>query len=492
MMKDEGLFRIIKVRASSFGREHGRCEMQQLLIAALILVLSPALSLASEAPQPGNPPNVLLITIDTLRADHLSCYGYPRQTSPNLDRLASQGVRFENAYSAIPLTGPSHITMMTGLFPQQHGATVNGAHIGTEMRTKRSPVMLAEVLHRLLKYRTGAFVSAWPLKKGITGLGRGFETYNQKLEYHYNLLSAARNATDVGELSRKWLRKRTRHEPFFLWVHYFDPHGPYELHPEFANLPSPIAGGVPSTGDEAEDARIRAYDSEIAFTDNDIGKTLKLLDEQGIRQSTLIYVVADHGEALGEHGYVGHRGHVYQPIVHVPMIISYPTLLPQGQTIAQDVSLVDLMPTVLDYVGIKVNLPIAGSSLRPVIERKGGAAAATQPAFFLTYSEPLLHLPRWITWIWSWVGSKRTPSRLGFVKGNVKVIARGGDSVEVLQLRNQFQVESALKDDVPSAEVRRYREYLTAWFKRTNTGLPVENQLTDQDKDMLRSLGYVP
>src|SRR3970282_551131 len=146
----------------------GGC-MSRLVGASLAVLLSATGLWASSPKRRVQGPNILLITIDTLRADHLSCYGYSRLTSPHLDRLAKEGVRFQNAYSPIPLTGPAHISLMTSVYPQQHGATINGMSVSARPR----PLSLAQLLHRQ-GYRTGAFVSAWPLKKGITGLDRGF------------------------------------------------------------------------------------------------------------------------------------------------------------------------------------------------------------------------------------------------------------------------------------------------------------------------------
>jgi len=470
--------------------------MNRAFLLIVIASLVPAWSVAQAQPPIRDSPNILLVTIDTLRADHLSCYGYRVRTSPNIDQLAAHGVRFEDAYTAIPLTGPSHISMMTGLFPQQHGATINGTHMGTQIHHQRPPLMLAQVLQRLRKYQTAAFVSAWPLKKGITGLGRGFDTYNQKFQYHYNLLSAARTATEVGPLSREWIRKHVsdRH-PFFLWVHYFDPHAPYELHTQFSHLPAnpnadPDADPLPQNATTA--AKIHGYDSEIALADNDLGKTLHLLDEEGIRNKTLIFIVADHGEAMGEHGYFGHGNHADQAILHVPMIVSFPGVVPQGRTVAQNVSLVDLMPTALDYAGIQLGLPISGKSLRPLIEAKGGEPQVS-PAFFVTYAEPLLHLPRWLTWMWSWADAKRTPSRVGLIQGNVKVVSIGKKRLEVFRLSDQFKTERLVSDDpAVTAKTEGYREFLGAWFRRSNTGTPGDAHLNSEDRDMLHSLGYEP
>lgn len=434
-------------------------------------------------------PNVLLVTFDTTRADHLSCYGYVRRTSPTIDSLAAHGVLFENAYTAIPLTGPSHISMMSSLYPQQHGATINGMHMSTHPR----PILLAQILHHL-GYKTAAFISAWPLKKGITGLGRGFNVYNENFSYHYKVVNAARRGDEVGAASRRWLEKHGRSR-FFLWVHYFDPHHPYDLHPEFANLKLekdakifPVSASV----DADRAAKIRAYDSEIAFDDNDLAKTLKLLDDLGVRDNTLIVFVADHGESLGERGIWGHGYHIYQPTVHVPMIYSYPKEIPQGARIRTNVSSVDIMPTILSYVGLEFRVPgESGYSLEPMIA-SGGKNAPSRPTYFLTYAEPTLLPPQWMSIFWTWVETKRDPSLTGLVEGNTKVISTGdNDPLKIYRLSDAFSEAQQLPaNKVNVAKISEYREDLDSWFKQTNRGLDPQGHLSKQDIEMLKSLGY--
>jgi len=465
--------------------------MRGMMPLVLAWVLLPGVLQAGPKRRVGLRPNILLITIDTLRADHLSCYGYARQTSPNIDRLAAEGTLFWNAYTPIPLTGPSHISLMTALFPQQHGATINGMRMSTNPR----PATLARILHRL-GYKTAAFVSAWPLKKSVTGLGQGFDVYNQKFTYRYKLVNSARNASEVGSAARRWLKRKAR-EAFFLWVHYFDPHEPRVLHPEFADLP-PAGGSPPGElrlrvlmpADRAE--RVTAYDSEIACADNDLGKMLQLLRELGLQDRTLIVLAADHGESLGEHNYVGHGDHVYQPIVRIPMIMSYTNFIPRGKTVSEGVSLLDVMPTILDYAGIGVRLPVEGRSLRPLIEQ-AGPRRIERPVYFVTYSEPPLLPPNWLSWIWTWTKTKRSPSRLGFVKGNLKVVSEGpGVPLRVYELQDAFTAEHpSATSQVQEAQLRDYRQQLAAWFKRTNRGLQPEGHLSEEDLEMLRSLGYV-
>ena len=470
--------------------------MRRILGALLALLLLPLFSFArarvkikKSSFDLKDAPNVLLVTFDTTRADHLSCYGYVRRTSPTIDSLAAHGVLFENAYTVEPLTGPSHITMMTSLYPQQHGATINGMHMSTHPR----PILLAQILHHL-GYKTAAFISAWTLKRSITGLGKGFNVYNENFTYHYKLINDARLGNQTGSASRRWLEKHG-HSHFFLWVHYFDPHHPYDLHPKFANLPhikDPKIFPVSARVDPDRAASIRAYDSEIAFDDNDLAKTLKLLDDLGVRDNTLIVLVADHGESLGERGIWGHGYHIYQPTVHVPMIYSFPRKIPQGERIKTNVSTVDILPTILSYIGLNFRVPgQAGYSLKPMIQRDGKGVQAP-PSFFEAYAEPTLLPPQWMSMFWTWAETKRDPSMMGFVKGNLKVISSGGnDALTVFRLSDNYSKATQLAiKDVKVADRSAYKEELDNWFKDTNRGLAPQGHLTKQDMEMLKSLGY--
>jgi arylsulfatase A-like enzyme len=464
--------------------------MHRRTTIALALLLLPEAGAARVGDPVYTHPNIVLITVDTLRADHLSCYGYSKLTSPHIDELGREGARFANAYSPVPLTGPSHISLMTSLFPQQHGATINGMH----MSTKPSPILLAQILHRA-GYRTAAFVSAWPLKRGITGLGRGFQVYNQKFTYHYELVNSARTADRVGSASREWIRRYHR-DPFFIWIHYFDPHTPYELHPEYSGLPpsSPSAAHrVQPVGLDADAAnRIRSYDSEIAYVDHDLAKTLALLAQLGLRDNTLLILTADHGESLGEDGIFGHGFHLDQPTLHIPLIVVYPNVIPAHTVVTEDVSLVDVMPTIMDFVGLRPGrLPLEGRSLRPLIA-KSSTPRPAPPAYFVVYSEPPLLPPSWISWIWHWAKTKMSPTKLGFVHGNVKVVWNyDAEPPHVFKLNNDFTV--ALRVDKKwknSNAVGGYQVQLANWFERTNRGLASASHLSQQDREMLRSLGY--
>jgi arylsulfatase len=457
-------------------------------LALTILTLPAVLAADGKARRLGGP-NVVLITIDTLRADHLSCYGYPRRTSPNIDKLAGEGVQFQNAYSPIPLTGPAHITLMTSLYPQQHGATINGMHMSTRPR----PVTLAQIMHRL-GYRTAAFVSAWPVKKSITGLGRGFDVYNQKFSYTYKVFNSARDGKQVTEAAQRWLKKRGK-RPFFLWLHYFDPHEPYKLRHEFADLPRTPGSSetLVSTNTKLnveEVQRVTAYDSEIAYTDHYVGEILRQLKDMGIRGRTLVVLTADHGESLGENGYWGHGDKLYQPIVHIPLILSHPGIIPQGLVLREDVGLLDVMPTILDYVGIPARLHVEGKSFKPLVEA-AQHPPAQKPVYFLTYNEPPLLPPRWISWIWSWAKAKMSPSNLGFASRDLKVVLEEDKPrPRVYRLDMTANLEQPT-DDIAASQLSEYGERLNKWFQKTNRGLKPEGKLSQEDVELLRSLGYI-
>src|SRR5690348_13603726 len=314
------------------------------------------------APADAPLPNVLLITVDTLRADHLSCYGYARQTSPYIDGLAREGTRFSRAYTSIPLTGPAHISLFTGRYPQENGVRRNGVAPPDD----RALVTLPQIL-RGHGYQTGAFISSWPLLGRLTHLDRYFRTYDESLTRSYQIFNSSRYAEDVTPPALKWLHKHAnKKKPFFLWVHYFDPHEPYVFRADF-EAPKVDKGHPDEPLQDSEmRERVRSYDSEIYYTDHNVGKLLQALDDMHIKDSTMVVLVADHGESLGQHGYVGHGRYVYEGIIHIPFIIRYPGHVRAGQVIDTPVSIIDVTPTIVDLsvknvVAVKKKVPIVFS-----------------------------------------------------------------------------------------------------------------------------------
>ena len=274
--------------------------------------------------------NLVVITSDTTRADHLHAYGNQSVATPVLDGIARDGVLFAEATTPSPATLPAHSSLMTGLYPIHHGARANGTfRLGGEVET------LAERLHAA-GYRTGAVISAFVLDSRF-GLDQGFELYHDDLSAGIKLsphMFRERAAELTNEPAVKWLREHPG-ERFFLWVHYFDPHAAY-LPPE------------PFRSEYASDP----YDGEIAYADSQIGSLLAELDDLGVRDRTLLVYAADHGEGLGEHGEDTHSLLTYDSTLHVPLLLSAPAALPRGRVIAKPVSLIDVAPTVLSLLGV--------------------------------------------------------------------------------------------------------------------------------------------
>jgi len=288
-------------------------------------------------------PNVLFITLDTTRADRLGCYGYAEAVTPTLDQLAADGVRFERAYCQVPLTLPSHASMLTSLNPPTTGVRVNAATALSD----EIPTIVERFKTR--GYRTGAFIAAWVLHSRY-GLARGFDHYDENFGYASDADAehTERRADDVCDAVIAWLDQAPE-APFFAWVHLFDPHAPYEPPEGFREQPAD------------------AYDGEIAFMDSQLARLLKWLDAHGGREKTLVVAAGDHGEAFDEHGERGHGSLLYESTVRVPLIFAWPEKLPAGRAVSGDVRLIDLAPTILDLVGCE-SLPGAyGQSLRSML-----------------------------------------------------------------------------------------------------------------------------
>ncbi len=286
--------------------------------------------------------NVLIVTLDTTRADHLGCYGRKEALTPTLDALATSGVLFERAYAPAPLTLPSHATMFTGLYPPEHGLRTNG-----QSRLPESIPTLAEILSKH-GYVTGGFVASFVLDSKF-GLDRGFSTYGDDMTGAApadHALHRYRAGDLVVDEALQWLTGQVE-KPFLCWVHLYDPHSPYLAH-------------VDQFGDRFQD---RPYDGEIAFVDQQVARLQAFLKEHGVADHTLIVVVGDHGEGLGEHLERKHGKMVYNSTLHVPLILSMPGKLPQSSRVPGSVSLVDLFPTILEAVQFDSGTPISGQSL---------------------------------------------------------------------------------------------------------------------------------
>jgi len=296
--------------------------------------------------------NLVLVTIDTLRADRLGCYGYSKVDTPNLDKLAQTGALFENAVTHAPLTAPSHASMFTGAYPTVHKVRDTGGFVLQQEHTT-----LAEILQQR-GWDTAAFVGASVLKRSF-GLNQGFAVYDDQMPKpgagHVTSEFPERRAEEVVNRALQWLSTQSG-KPFFLWVHVFDPHSPYDP-------PAPFR----------EKYSGRLYDGEVAYTDQHLGRLFDSVAGKSGPGKTLIAVLSDHGESLSDHGEYTHGVFLYDATLRIPFVISGGGV-PKGLRLKQQARAVDLTPTLLDLLGVKSPQGIEGTSLVPAFNGKDAPA----------------------------------------------------------------------------------------------------------------------
>ncbi len=331
-----------------------------LTLPLLTGIASPAVAVpAVAAPAVASQKNIILITIDTARADRMGFMGSKAGLTPNLDAMARQGVVFSRAYAHVPLTTPSHATILTGTYPQFNHLDDLGTALAKDIP------FLPDIL-RHHGYQTAAFVGSQvldPKSAAVPGFDRGFDTYDagfhsrQPGEDRYH--SVERRAEVVVDRALAWISQHS-HGPFFVWVHLYDPHDPYDPPPPFK-------------------ARYAAspYDGEIAYVDFALGKLLGALRSRGLYEGTLMAVAADHGEAFGEHGEQSHGFFLYDETLHVPLMIKLPGERTAGLRIGSRVGLVDLAPTLLQEVGIEAPVAMQGETLLNLMKPGTGNAHAS-------------------------------------------------------------------------------------------------------------------
>jgi choline-sulfatase len=313
----------------------------------LLWMLATALPIVGQtASRRDSLPDVFLITIDTLRADHVRCYGYDKVETPAIDGLAKEGIRFSHAFTPSPITNTSHTTILTGLMPSLHGVTDFAIPLAADHPT------WAELLSAQ-GYHTAAFIGAVILdsKALAPGLDRGFDFYDNfpeqsKTKSRWGRVE--RRGMDVVQHAKAWLTAHPR-GPHFVWVHLYDPHDPYEPPPPYAAT-----------------YKDRLYDGEIAYADSALGKFLSYLKAHNWYQNALIVVVGDHGEGLGEHREETHGIFLYDSTIHVPLIFKLPARSTAARVVDALVRTIDILPTVLDMVGITQKPQLSGESLKPL------------------------------------------------------------------------------------------------------------------------------
>jgi arylsulfatase A-like enzyme/Tfp pilus assembly protein PilF len=418
--------------------------MRRAAFFSLLTVLS-----CKEPPADLGPRHVVLVTIDTLRSDYVGYSGSGKVKTPHLDRLAKGGVFFTEARSPVPLTLPAHASLLTAAYPPSHGVRVNG-------RDRLSEKIAT--LPRILKeegYATAAFVSAFVLDRRF-GLSSGFDVYDDHTGMDVRLLEnieAERNADAVASAFSAWLRDQPSERPFFAWLHFYDPHAPYAA-------PEPYRGRYPND----------PYAGEVAYTDAMVGRVLTDLESRGLLEETLVVVVGDHGEGLGDHGEQSHSVLIYQSTLRVPLLLFAPSLIEAGRTVDSPIPTIDVAPTILDYLGLATSLG-QGESLRPRIE---GEAATERPI----YSESLYasaHLG------WS--------ELRGLERGSFRYIEAPRPELYDLA-KDPGESEDVLQRE--RARAREMRKELTALGANLERDSPHRTGAVDPETEArLRSLGYV-
>jgi len=394
--------------------------------------------------------NLVVVTLDTTRADRIGCYGAKDVATPNLDALAARGVRFAAAVSPMPLTLPAHCTLFTGLLPGAHGVRDNGGFkLGPEH------VTLAEVLKER-GFATGGFVSAFVLDHRW-GISQGFDTYyddfDLKQEEKLSMGEIQRPGNETLDHALAWIRGQ-KDRRFFAWVHLYDPHAPYDP-------PEPYKSRYPG----------RPYDGEIAWTDSLVGRLVDELNRLDLTKKTVIAVLADHGESLGEHGESGHGYFIYEPVTHIPFVLATPYSKTHGRVVEAVVRTIDIAPTLLDLVGYAGALTGAGSNLVPLL---GGGAEPGDG-----YSES--YYARF-HYGWSELRAIRT-KRWHFIEApKAELYDLGSDPNELTNLASR-----------ELSTVERLRSSLSE-FERASIATRASTSPVEEDEETLRklaSLGYV-
>ncbi len=316
-----------------------------------------------------NEPSVILISLDTVRADHLSCFGYHRATTPGIDRIAEEGVTFTRAFTQIAHTLPAHLSLFMSRYPREHKVLFNDWK-----PLEKFPVLAESLKTRGIK--TGAIVSAAVLEAEF-GLGPGFDYYDDECDsFIGNMIRDRkiyrRTADKVVDRAIKWLKKQDSSKPFFLFLHFFDAHTNYDLTPkEYSRMfkTDPQLTRIMETRnqDERLARKINHYDGSIRFVDDELSRFWSFLNESGVYDKALIIIISDHGECLGQHNWYHHGLYVYEELMHIPVIMRFPEGEHAGKKIDALVSLVDIAPTILDFYNVRQMADSRGKSLLPLV-----------------------------------------------------------------------------------------------------------------------------
>ncbi|HOZ46043.1 MAG TPA: sulfatase [Candidatus Hydrogenedentes bacterium] len=406
-------------------------------------------------------PNVVFLSVDTLRADHLGCYGYDKPTSPNIDRLADESLVFEDCVCEVPLTAPSFGSMLTSLYPRMTGTTRNGLRMPGYVRT------VAEIF-REAGYSTFCVQSNWTLKADLFAIDRGFDLYDDAFhQKRWGVVNPERYADEVTDVALDRLANVDTSRPFFCWIHYSDPHAPYRFHS--THQPS----GRPRFWLDSPTKARAKYDSEVAFADEHVGRLLAAIP----RENTFILFVADHGESLYEHDYLGHGRRIYQTSLHIPLMVRGPNIEP-GRT-PKPARAIDVGTTLLALAGL---VPAPGMLGRNILDAD---LPTSRPRVIETYGGAVPQLP----------GAKalmaeRPPQRIGVLLDGWKLILDENQRPELFRIAEDPMEEEDLADRMAD-RVAALRHFIEEWDSTVQRLGMDQADLTKDDLEALKSLGYL-
>jgi arylsulfatase A-like enzyme/Flp pilus assembly protein TadD len=431
--------------------------MRRPCLLFLLVVLSASMFVRAEAP------NIILITVDTTRADRMGFLGCKKGLTPNLDTLARQGVVFEKAYSQAPLTPVSHATIFTGTYPQFHTVTDFGHPLPALLP------FLPDILHKS-GYHTAAFIGSLildPKANLAPGFDRGFDFFDAGFHpkrgpnedrYH----SVERRAGDVVAHALHWMEtNKNRKAPFFIWIHLYDPHAPYDP-------PAPF------------DRRFRdLYDGEVAYADSALGKLFSYLRQQGLYDRALITMMSDHGESLGAHGESMHGIFLYDETIRVPLLFKLPGELLAGRRVAARVRLVDVAPTLLSMLGLPLPPTFQGESLVPMMKAPPGKASTAPAADLPAYAET--DYPH-RAFGWSSIRSMRTGKYL-FVRAPRRELY---DQTRDQEAAHNLATSSPAVTDTLQAQLDQFRDRTSSYHEKS-----AQLAVSPEQSENLSALGYV-
>lgn len=440
--------------------------------AFVLALLVSSMTFPASADRPPSRPDVVIITVDTLRYDRLSFLGYSRPTSPNIDRLLAEGVHFTQARVTEPLTSPSMCSMITSLHPHEHGSSRNGLGVRPGLPS------LSKVLQRR-GYRTAAIIGNWTLKDKLSGLGEHFEEFQELFSRKrwFGLIGAEATGEDLTAAALEWLEDHVSGsdsgKPYLLWVHYVEPHEPYKFQSEFA---ARLGFGKRRNTSDSD-----RYDTEVAFVDHVIGKLMERV--RTLPRSPLVIFASDHGQSLGEHNYWGHGRHLYDVTLRIPMSFTWPGRL-EPRRIDSLASILDVAPTIFGLAGWPIPAPFRGFDWSPVL--RGEAEAPAERTTFHQAHKGAFH-----------PGENRRARQQGLLE--IGIVESGHKEILRTKSGRRRTFDLAVDPGELTSSVRLRTDAsaeLQDWLSQVEAGLAASDDLPlpdldEESVDKLRALGYI-